>query len=108
MKFFISAVTILFSAISVSAIASGDLMVFTQKGCSRCDYTIEYLKTNNINFVEYATEDKSNNNKMWSAIQKSETPDVDRITMPVIVKDGNVYLSIKDLEEFLMKLAGKQ
>jgi len=77
------------------------IIVFTQKGCSRCEYTIDFLKQKNITFTEYKIEDESYNNKMWNLIEGSGNGNVERIKMPVIVNNGVVYFSIENLDEFL-------
>ncbi len=79
---------------------TGGIMVFTKEGCSRCEYTINYFKQNNISYTEYSAD--TDKEKMWNLITQSK-PDAESVTMPVIVKEGNVYFSIENLEEFLKK-----
>jgi len=104
MKYLLSLTILLFLTPSVYSEATDEIIVFTQKGCSRCEYTVDYLKKNGVKYIEYPTEDEKNNNKMWSLIAHSAKTEVTRVTMPVIVKDGTAYFSIKHLEEFLEKL----
>lgn len=107
MKYFISLTLFILITSSAYSDTTGELIVFTQKGCSRCEYTVDYLKKKGIKYIECPTEDESNNNKMWSLIELSAKSEVNRITMPVIIKDGTAHYSIKNLEEFLEKLAVK-
>ncbi len=105
MKYFFSLITLFILTASVSAVESEVVSVFTQKGCSRCEYTIKYLKDHKIEYIEYSTEIESNNAKMWSVIEESGNPEVERLTMPVIVVNGEVSFSIENLEEFLNKIS---
>jgi len=91
MKYILSLTSLLIIIFSVYAAASEGVLVFTQKGCSRCEFTISYLKEHKIKYTEYPTEIESNNSKMWSLIEESGNPEVDRLTMPVIVNNGEVF-----------------
>ncbi len=108
MKFILSLTSFLIITSALYSSASGELLVFTQQGCSRCEFTIEYLKKNNIKYTEYPTEDESNNSRMWSFIEQTAKSEVNNVTMPVIISNGTAHYSIKNLEEFLAGLgAGK-
>lgn len=107
MKYILNSVLFIFLAISVYAESSEGIIVFTQEGCSRCEFTINYLKEHKIHYTEYSTDIEENNSKMWSVIEKSGNSEVEHITMPVIVNNGEVFFSIKNLEEFVKKIASK-
>jgi len=107
MKNIFSIVAFLIISFPFYAEATSEILVFTQVGCSRCEYTIESFKKNKINFIEYKTEDEANNDKMWDVISESDKPDVEKITMPVIVYNGKVYYSIENLEALIKKISGK-
>ncbi len=107
MKYILSITMFLIITSSLYSETSVELMVFTQKGCSRCEYTIDFLKTKGIKFTEYPTEDNANNSKMWSLVEQTAKSEVNNLKMPVIIVDGTAHYSIKNLEEFLEKLAVK-
>ena len=44
MKYFISLTLFILITSSAYSDTTGELIVFTQKGCSRCEYTVDYLK----------------------------------------------------------------
>ena len=108
MKYLLSFTTFLMITVSVCAAGSEGIIVFTQKGCSRCEFTVNYFKQNNIKYTECPTEIESNNSRMWSFIEESGNPEVENITMPVIVNSGEVYFSIDDLENFVKRFGGKK
>ena len=82
---------------------SKELIVFTQSGCSRCEYTIDFLKNNHISYIEYSTDVEINNSKMWTMLEQTGNSGVENVTMPVIVRDNTSWYSIPDLEGFLEK-----
>ncbi len=107
MKYYLNLFLLIFTAASLYSDTSSELLVFTQKGCSRCEYTLEFLKKKGIRYTECPTEDEAMDKKMWSMIEHTAKSEITRITMPVIIKDGTAYYSIKDLEAFLEKLAAE-
>jgi len=108
MKYIFNLILFLTFAVSLYAESSEAIIVYTMKGCSRCEFTINYLKEHNIKYTEFPTEIESNNSAMWSAIEKSGKPGVDKITMPVIINNGEVYFSIENLDDFVKKLSEDQ
>jgi glutaredoxin len=105
MKYVLGLASFLIITSSIYAAGTDGILVFTQKGCSRCEFAINYLKEHKIKYTEYPTEIESNNSKMWSLIEESGNPEVDRLTMPVIVNNGEVFFSIENLENLLEKLS---
>lgn len=106
MKYILSLTSLLIILFSVYAAAFDGILIFTQKGCSRCMFAINYLKEHKIKYTEYPTETESNNSKMWALIEESGNAEVDRLTMPVIVSNGEVFFSIENLEDLLRKFSG--
>ena len=104
MKYITGITAFLLLTVSLYAESTADIIVFTKKGCSRCEYTVKYLKSSKITFIEYSIEDEANNSKMWTMIEQAGYPDAENITMPVIVKKGKAYFSIENLEDFVKKL----
>jgi glutaredoxin len=107
MKYFsvlIAAAIIIFSFYIKS---TKELVVFTQKDCSQCNYTVEYLKGKNVKFIEYQTEDEVNNRKMWDLIQKAGISDAKNVKMPVILHGDDLYYNTENLEVILKKVTGK-
>jgi pathogenesis-related protein 1 len=90
--------------IQVNNVPSGKVEVYTMEGCGRCAYTVEYLENNNIEYVEYSTNDDKYNSKMWELVQASGKYDGESISMPVVVFNGEVSFNIADLETFLSKI----
>lgn len=97
---------IIISALLTFSCKTVDIIVFTKDGCSRCEYTINYFNKNNIRYTSYATESEANAKMMWDYIEQSD-PDAENVKMPVIVKEGKVYFSIVNLEDFLKQSAVK-
>jgi glutaredoxin len=84
-----------------------ELLVFTQKDCTQCDYAIKYLNDKNAKFTEYKTEDEANSRKMWDMIQKAGISDAQKVKMPVIVHGDDLYYNTENLEVILKKVTGK-
>lgn len=87
--------------------SQSQIEIYTMPGCGRCAYTIEYVKKNNVNFIEYDTDKAANNSKMWKVVQNSKDYKGGSITMPVVVKQGTAYFNIEDLQEFVANLSEK-
>jgi glutaredoxin len=78
--------------------------IYTSETCQRCKFSLQHLKTRGIEFVEFKTELEENKSRMWELVRNSGKYKAGSITMPVIVKDGEVFFSIENLEKFLKKL----
>ncbi|MBK9736809.1 MAG: hypothetical protein IPO92_18355 [Saprospiraceae bacterium] len=78
--------------------------VFTQDGCGRCEFVINYLEKNNIPYVELNTTIHEPNqelmfNKLAETGFKGNT-----IQMPVVIYKGKTDYDIKDLKKFVSQL----
>ncbi|MEZ5008901.1 MAG: glutaredoxin domain-containing protein [Chitinophagales bacterium] len=84
------------------------IMVYTMDGCGRCAYTIDFLKSNKIDYTEFnTTNNDANNIAMWQRL-KNAGFDENSIRMPVIVAKGETLYNINNLptvleEKFLNK-----
>lgn len=79
------------------------IVVFSKDGCPRCHRTTSYLVDNDVPFrMINTTKNKNGNTKMWEMVRK-EVPK-GSITMPVILVDGKLSYSIKDLQGFIANL----
>jgi len=81
-------------------------IVYTMAGCGRCNFAREYLKENNIPFIEMSTSDDKINSQMFEAITKSGKYNGGSVKMPVIVHNSEVYFNIPDLESLLASIGG--
>lgn len=89
---------------SFSLQAQPNLKVYTIDGCSRCAFTIKYLKDNNIAFTELNTDKSEANDKAMWELLKGKTTDV---KMPVIDFKGVIGYNISNLEEYVKNIASK-
>jgi glutaredoxin len=81
------------------------LVLYTLPTCGRCKSTREYLKSNNIKFVEYDIKgDKLNKEKMYEQLYSKTKFKGGSVTMPVIVYKDEISYSIKNLDKFLKEL----
>ncbi len=104
-KYYKLAFLVLLVTINYSILLSqGPIEIYTMPGCGRCAYSIAYMDKNNIQYVEYSTDNEDYNTKMWELLQNSPDFKGGSITMPVIVKQGSVNFNIKDMEGFMAKL----
>lgn len=82
---------------------SKGIIVFTKTGCPRCSKTVNYFIDNNIKFTELNTsENQDIDNLMWQKIIENKT--LNSIKMPVIIVNGKLTHSHKDLDAFLKKI----
>jgi len=80
------------------------IVVFEKEGCSRCQRSIAYLIDNNYDFKLINTSKNSDGNrKMWQLLKKNGYTSK-KITMPVIIVNGKLSASHKDLTQFLNAL----
>jgi len=82
------------------------IVVFSKDGCSRCHYTTSYLLDNDIDFKLLNTsENKDYNHLMWTLL-KEDNPvsSIKTVTMPVILINGKLSHSMKDLKSFVAGL----
>lgn len=100
MKQIVTFIAVILTATALYSQGSTGLTVYTKPGCSRCDYTIKYLKTKKIPHTELSTSDRQNNVKMWAAISSAGDKSGTSVTMPVVVINGKTYFSMKDLRGF--------
>lgn len=88
---------------NLNADFSKGVFVFTSLGCGRCERTLNYLLDNNLNFQNFdTTENPEFLNLMWKKLKEKRSPD--KIKMPVIIVDGRLTYSHKDLDIFLKKI----
>ncbi|MDF1694365.1 MAG: glutaredoxin family protein [Saprospiraceae bacterium] len=80
------------------------LTVYTKNGCGRCTKTISFLEANNIIFTEKNTTTDKQHDKELSTVLFGNGFKGGSFTTPVIVLDGDVHYSIKNLGSFLEKL----
>jgi glutaredoxin len=82
------------------------IVVFSKDGCSRCHYTTSYLLDNNIDFKLLNTsENKDYNHLMWTLIKENNPlAGIKNVTMPVILINGKLSHSMKDLKSFVTDL----
>lgn len=82
---------------------STELIIFGKDGCPRCAKTLKYLIKNNIDF-KYINTNKSEdlNALMWKMLKDAGAKD--NVTMPIIVKNGKLTHSHKNLDEFLTSI----
>jgi len=78
--------------------------VYTQSGCSRCSYVINYLKDHHIKYKEFNIGINNNNKEMWAKIKKSGKSYGASVTVPVIEFKNKVYFDIADLKLFVNRL----
>ena len=77
------------------------IVIFSKKTCSRCRLAENYLDENKIKFKKIAIDESPEGKKlMWELIRGTSTKKM-RIKTPVIVIDGEVSYSHKNLMEFL-------
>ena len=100
--------TIFCSFYTLAGIAQNPVEIYTMPGCGRCAYTMEYVKKNNIKYIEYSTSNDDYNTKMWELLGKTKGFNGGSITMPVVVKGGTTYFNIEKLEEFVTTLGNGQ
>lgn len=75
--------------------------VFTQDGCGRCAFVVNYLETNKIPYTELNTTIHSpNQDLMFDQLEKAGFKG-NSIKMPVVVFKDKTYYDIKDLEKFV-------
>lgn len=101
MRNLICTITAALLLIPPHALTSQGLIIYTMKGCSRCEFSVNFFNTNNVQYTELSTSDDSSNSEMWNKIRQSGKWKGGTIKMPVIIKDGEVFFSIENLEEFL-------
>lgn len=78
------------------------LILYTLPTCGRCTKTREYLKNNNIKFVEYDIKsDKVSKEKMYEQLYSKTKFKGGSVTMPVIIYKDEISYSIKNLDKFL-------
>lgn len=82
----------------------GDIIVYTKPGCGRSEYIIDYLKSNQISYVEYSTSNKMYQTKMLDDLLNYGNFKEGKITFPVILHEENIHYNIKNLEKFVHKL----
>ncbi len=106
MKRIIAFAILLLSALALYADSSSGVTIYTKPGCSRCEYTINYLKKNKIAFTEYSTSDQKNISNMWEVIRSSGENSGNSVTMPVVVINSKTYFSfnLKNFTESIPSL----
>lgn len=80
------------------------IVVFNKEGCPRCAYSTNYLLEQNIPFRMLNTVENPDNNKLMWDYLKANGVAKGTVTMPVILVDGKLTHSHKDLLAFLSGL----
>ena len=81
------------------------IVVFDDEGCSRCRTVTNYLVANDIDFkIVDISQGEANSKFMWKMV-KEKGADM-KVKAPVIVVDGKISHSHKDLNAFLKTLGG--
>lgn len=84
---------------------SKGIYVFVKDGCSRCALTLKYLDENNIKHkVFYISKNKESGDLMWAKLAEINFFG-GKLTMPIIIVDGKISYSHKDLQGFLKNLS---
>jgi len=82
---------------------SKGIIVFTKTGCPRCNKTLNYLVDNNIQFKYMdVVKNQEFNDLMWEKLHDNNVSN--EIVMPVIIINGKLSHSHKDLDLFLKKI----
>ena len=83
---------------------SKGIYVFAKDGCPRCGLTLKYLEENKINYkVFYISKNKEAKELMWTKL--TEINFSGKLTMPVVIVNGKLSYSHKDLPGFLKTLS---
>jgi len=84
---------------------STGIVVFEKNGCGRCNMSTDYLLDNNIKFklINISERDGKGNSLMWDLMRKNGFKG-GNIQTPVILVDGELSHSHKNLRKFLTKL----
>jgi glutaredoxin len=73
--------------------------VYTEPSCQNCEYSINYLKNNKIDYKEYSTSNSSYKANMSKILQAAGS--TANVKLPVIVIDGKPYYNISNIQTFL-------
>ena len=79
------------------------IIVYTKKGCGRCDFTAAQLEKNKIAFQDKPIENETYLQEMHQYLLASGFPG-GRFSTPAIIVDGIIYYSIDDLPGFVANL----
>ena len=77
------------------------LYVYSIDRCGRCKYVVDFLKSNNIAFIEKNMDENDENNKEAFKYLNASGFEGGSFTTPLIVNNGKVSYNIKDLKKFL-------
>lgn len=105
MKYLVNAALLIMLSVSNYAETSQGIIIYTRKGCGRCEYTVNYLKIHNISYMECLIEDEKNYNDLCGIINRTGQTGNVSISIPVIIKGDSVYYSIDNLEAFVKSLS---
>lgn len=83
------------------------IVVFSQKGCSRCKYTNNFLIENNIEYSYLNTTNNEDNSRLMWSVLKENNYKGENVKMPVILVDGELFTDLKNLKKFLSSLKSK-
>ena len=81
---------------------SKKIIVYSKKGCGRCNYVKNYLKENKIKHQVLKIANNEINTEMWKLLR--DEGHKGSVTMPVVKIGNEVYYNIKDLKGFVKKL----
>ena len=86
---------------------SKGIVVFSKDGCSACRRTMDFFIKNKIdfNFINISKSDE-NRSLMWKLIREKNKK-ITRVPTPVVLVEGRLHHSFKDLNKFLKKLNKK-
>ena len=87
-----------YELMNASTKESNKVKIYTRNGCGRCEYAVNFLKQNHIDYAEYNTSDQKNSKLMWNEIKRSKKHYGNSITMPVIIYKNDCYFNIPDLK----------
>jgi uncharacterized protein YkwD len=100
-KILIAFLMVLLSSVLYADGTESGIIVYTMKGCPRCEYVVKAFGEKSIGFTERVTEDKKNLKSMWAAVRETGTYKGGSITMPVVVVRGKTFYSIENLDQFV-------
>jgi len=86
-----------------------EIIVFSKDGCPRCHLTTSYLLDNEIDFQFInITEDKEKARLMRNLLEVNGVPRGKEILMPVVLVNGKLTHTHKDIKKFVSTLGTKK
>lgn len=85
-----------------TVVSENAIEIYTMASCGRCKYAKQYMKDNNIAFVEYDIKDETNSSNMYQNLEeKTKYKSGSSVQMPVIIYKNEVSYNIKSMEKFM-------